>query len=245
MQAVERVWVSIVTTQQPPPAWVVAATAAVAVLLVVDRRLWPRTRHLITTAHEGSHGLAALVTGRRLSGIRLHSDSSGVAVSKGRPSGPGMVLMLLAGYLGPGLLGLGAAALLAADYAVAVLWWLLALLAALLVQIRNWFGLWSILVTAAVVFVVSWFAAEQVQSAFAYLVTWFLLLGAPRPVMELYGSRRRGRAPNSDADQLGRLTRLPATIWVGVFFVGTVGALCLGGWWLLDGTIREMTAGGR
>jgi hypothetical protein len=241
VQAVERAWVSIVTTQLAPPAWVIAATAALAVLMVANGRLWPRTRHLITTAHEGSHGLAALVTGRRLSGIRLHSDSSGVAVSKGRASGPGMLLMLLAGYIGPGLLGLGAAALLAADYAVAVLWWLLALLAALLVQIRNWFGLWSILVTAAVVFVVSWFAAEQVQSAFAYLVTWFLLLGAPRPVMELHGSRQRGRAANSDADQLARLTRLPAMIWIGLFLVVTIGALGLGGWWLIEGTVRDMT----
>jgi len=239
VQAVERVWVSIVTTQQPPPAWVVAASAALALLLVANRHLWPRTRHLITTAHEGSHGLAALVTGRRLSGIRLHSDSSGVAVSQGRASGPGMVLMLLAGYIGPALLGLGTAALLAADYAVAVLWWLLALLAALLVQIRNWFGLWSILATAAVVFAVSWFAAEEVQSAFAYLVTWFLLLGAPRPVMELYGSRRRGRAPDSDPDQLARQTGVPAAIWLGLFLLITSGALGLGSWWLFETVLRR------
>lgn len=245
MEAVQRVRVSIVTTQQPPPLWVSAATAALALLMVANRHLWRRTRHLITTAHEGSHGIAALVTGRRLSGIRLHSDSSGVAVSKGRPSGPGMMVMLMAGYIGPGLLGLGAAALLGADYAVAVLWWLLALLAALLIQIRNWFGLWSILVTASVVFVVSWFADEQVQSAFAYLVTWFLLLGAPRPVVELYRSRRRGRAANSDADQLARLTRLPAAIWIGLFLVVTVGALCLGGWWLVEGLVRHMTGGPR
>ncbi|MDQ3733621.1 MAG: M50 family metallopeptidase [Actinomycetota bacterium] len=234
MHDVERIWVSIVSTQQRPPTWVVAASAALALLMVVDRRLWPLTRHLITTAHEGAHGLAALLTGRRLSGIRLHSDSSGVAVSKGRASGPGMVLMLLAGYIGPGLLGLGAAALLVAGYAVALLWWLLALLAGLLVQIRNWFGLWSILVTVAVVFVVSWFADEQVQSAFAYLATWFLLLGAPRPVIELYRSRRRGRCPNSDADQLSRMTRIPVALWIGVFLVVTVGALCLGAWWLID-----------
>lgn len=237
MQAVERVWVSIVTTQRVPPAWVVAASAAVAVVLVADRRLWPRTRHLITTAHEGSHGLAALVTGRRLTGIRLHSDSSGVAVSKGRSSGPGMVLMLLAGYVGPGLIGLGAAALLAADYAVAVLWLLLALLSLLLVQIRNWFGLWSILVTGAVLFAVSWFAAEQIQSGFAYLVTWFLLFGAPRPVVELHSSRRRGRSPGSDADQLARLTGLPALIWTGIFLAVTVGGLGVGAWWLLDGIV--------
>jgi len=237
MHDVERVWVSIVTTQQPPPTWVVAAAALVALLMVADRRLWPHTRHLITTAHEGSHGLAALVTGRRLSGIRLHSDSSGVAVSKGRPSGPGMVLMLLAGYVGPGLIGLAAAELLAAGYAVAVLWLVLLLLGLLLVQIRNWFGLWSILVTGAAVFTVSWFASEEAQAGFAYLVTWFLLLGAPRPVVELYGSRRRSRARNSDADQLAGQTGLPATIWVGLFLLVTVGALCLGSWWLLDGIL--------
>jgi len=234
VQEVERVWISIVTTQDPPPAWVVASSAVLALLMVADRRLWRRTRHLITTAHEGSHGLVALVTGRRLSGIRLHSDSSGLAVSRGRASGPGMVFMLLAGYVGPGLIGLGSAALLAAGYAVAVLWLLLGLLTLLSVQIRNWFGLWSVLVTGVVLFGVSWFAAEQLQSGFAYLVTWFLLLGAPRPVMELHGSRRRGRAAKSDADQLARLTGLPATMWTGLFLMVTLGAGLLGGWWLLQ-----------
>ncbi|MGI8721271.1 MAG: M50 family metallopeptidase [Geodermatophilaceae bacterium] len=227
------------TTQPTPPAWVIAVSTALAVLMVLDRRLWSWTRHLITTAHEGSHGVAALLTGRRLSGIRLHSDSSGVAVSKGRSSGVGMVLMLLAGYVGPALIGLGAAALLSADYAVAVLWLLLVSLALLVVQIRNWFGLWSVLVTGAVVLAVSWFAPEQAQSGFAYLVTGFLLIGAPRPVMELHGSRRRGRAQNSDADQLARLTGAPAIIWIGIFFVVTVGMLGIGASWLLGGLLAR------
>ncbi len=230
---VQRIWVSIVTTQQSPPIWVIAVTAAIACLMVGDRRFWPRTRHLITTAHEGAHGLAALVSGRRLAGIRLHSDSSGVAVSKGRSTGPGMVTMLLAGYVGPALIGLGAAAMLRGGYAIAVLWMLLLLLTLLLVQIRNWFGLWSVLITGTVLLGVSWFASEEVQSAFAYLVTWFLLLGAPRPVVELQRSRRRGRAANSDADQLARLTHVPATIWIVVFLLVAVGAAGLGVWWLV------------
>lgn len=239
VQSIERVWVSIVTTQPAPPVWVVALSAAVAVLMVLDRRLWRWTRHLITTAHEGSHGVAALLSGRRLSGIRLHSDSSGVAVSKGRSSGVGMVVMLLAGYVGPALIGLAAAALLAADYAVAVLWLLLVLLTLLLIQIRNWFGLWSVLVTSAVVLTVSWFAPEQAQSGFAYLMTGLLLVGAPRPVVELHGSRRRGRALNSDADQLTRLTGVPAIIWIGIFFVVTVGTLGIGASWLLGGLLAR------
>ena len=71
----------------------------------------------------------------------------------------------------------------------------------------------------------------------AYVVTWFLLLAAPRPVVELQGQRRHGRGRGSDADVLARLTRLPGLVWVGVFLVVTVGCLLLGGSLLLPGTV--------
>ncbi len=80
----------------------------------------------------------------------------------------------------------------------------------------------------------SWLLPEQQQSAFAYLVTWFLLAAAPRPVLELQAMRWRGQAHGSDADQLARLTGVPAVVWVGGFLVVTVAALGLGLWWLLD-----------
>jgi hypothetical protein len=190
-------------------------------------------RHAVTIAHEGAHGVVALAVGRRLSGIRLHSDTSGLTVSSGKPTGFGMVLTGAAGYTGPALFGLGAAALLATGHAIGLLWALLILLALLLVQIRNWYGLWSVLVTCAVVFAATWWLPPQGQAAFAALATWFLLLAAPRTVVELQRSRRRRRAPDSDADQLARLTRIPALVWVGFFLLVDVGALALGGWWLL------------
>ena len=167
---------------------------------------------MVTIAHEGAHGLVALAAGRRLAGIRLHSDTSGLTVSAGRPTGLGMVLTCAAGYTGPALFGLGAAALLAAGHAVGLLWALLGLLALLLVQIRNWYGLWSVLVTGAVVFGATWWLPPEGQAAFAALATWFLLLAAPRTVLELQSSRRRRRAPDSDADQLAGLTPLPGPV---------------------------------
>jgi hypothetical protein len=187
----------------------------------------------VTIAHEGAHGLAALATGRRLSGIRLHSDTSGLTVSAGRPRGPGMVVTGAAGYVGPGLFGLGAAALFAAGHAVGLLWALLLLLALLLVQIRNWYGLWSVLVTGGVVLAATWLLPAPAQTAFAAVATWFLLLAAPRTVVELQRARRRRAAPDSDADQLARLTRLPALLWVGFFLLVDLGALILGTRWLL------------
>jgi Peptidase M50B-like len=233
VDALDRFWTRVTATSPPLPGWLLVLSGLVAVVLVLSPTLWLRARHAVTIAHEGAHGLAALATGRRLSGIRLHSDTSGLTVSAGRPSGPGMVLTAAAGYTGPGLFGLGAAALLAAGYAVGLLWALLGLLALLLVQIRNWYGLWSVLVTGALVLAATWWLPAEGQAAFAHGVTWFLLLAAPKTVTELQGKRRRGAGRDSDADQLARLTRLPGIVWVGLFLLVDVGALALGTLWLL------------
>jgi hypothetical protein len=156
VEVLGRFWERVTETVPDLPSSVLLSTAAVAALLVLSPALWRPTRHVVTIAHEGAHGLVALAAGRRLSGIRLHSDTSGLTVSAGRPTGLGMVLTCAAGYTGPGLFGLGAAALLATGHAVGLLWALLGLLALLLVQIRNWYGLWSVLVTGGVVFAATW-----------------------------------------------------------------------------------------
>lgn len=233
MEALDRFWARVTAPVPDLSPELLAATAAVAAVLVLWAPAWRHTRHAVTIAHEGAHGLVALLVGRRLSGIRLHSDTSGLTVSSGRPTGLGMVLTCAAGYTGPGLIGLGAAALLAAGHAIGLLWALLGLLALLLVQIRNWYGLWSVLLTAGPVFAATWWLPPTGQAAFAAVATWFLLLAAPRTVLELQAARRRRGARNSDADQLARLTRLPAVLWVGVFLVVDVGALLLGARWLL------------
>ena len=221
------------TTQPAPSGGFVALTAVLAALLVWAPGSWSLTRHVVTIAHEAAHGVAALLSGRKLHGIQLHSDTSGLTVSAGRTTGPAMIVTAAAGYVGPALLGLAAAAMLANHRAVGLLWALLILLALLLIQVRNWFGLWSILLSAGVVFAVSWWLQPQVQSAFAYSLTWFLLLAAPRPVLELQAQRRRTGTTSSDADQLARLTRLPAIIWVGFFLAATLGALALGARWMV------------
>lgn len=229
-----QIWAAATTPVDPPSQAVVLAAGLVALAVVVVTPVWRVTRHVITIAHEGAHAVAAMLTGRRLDGIRLHSDTSGLTVSAGRPRGFGMIVTAFCGYVGPGLVGLGAAWLLRQGYAVGLLWLLVALLALLLLKIRNWFGLWSVLVSGAALVGVSWWLDEAAQSAVAYSVTWFFLLGAVRPVLELQSQRSRGRARTSDADQLGRLTRTPGIVWVAVFFAVTVGCLVLGGGWIVE-----------
>lgn len=224
------------TTTQPPLPWTWALALAVAALVVTWSPLGHRlVRHLVTLLHEAGHALVAALGGRRLSGIRLHSDTSGLTVSHGRTRGPGMVTMLAAGYPAPALVGLGGAALVGQGYAAGWLWALVLTCAVLLLLVRNLYGLWVVLVTGAAVAALSWSASPPVLSAAAYLVVWSLLLAAPRAVVGLQRGRRqvlRGRS-DSDADQLARLTGVPAVLWVGLFWLVCVACLLAGGWLLL------------
>ncbi len=230
---IAHVWHEVFGTQPSPPKAVVLGATIAAVAAVLVRNVWAVLRNTVTVAHEGGHALVALLVGRRLTGIRLHSDTSGLTVSHGRPSGPGVVATLLAGYLVPSLLGLGYAALLASDHITALLWLSVILLVAMLVLVRNVYGVFSILVTAGAIFAVSWFASTQVQAAFAYFFTFFLVAGAVRSIWELQQSRYQGRASDSDADQLARLTRVPGLAWVALFGVITLGIMTLTGIWLI------------
>jgi hypothetical protein len=219
--------------QSRPETVTVLATLALALALVVFREAWRVARHAVTIAHEGGHALFAVLSGRRLQGIKVHSDTSGLTLSRGRPDGPGMVLTLLAGYPAPALVGLAGAALLTMGRATVVLWLALVLLALVLVMIRNFYGLLAVLVTGVLVFVVTWYAPDWLKVGFAYAGVWFLLVGGVRPVFELQRHRRRGRAYDSDADQLAGVTVFPALGWVFVFFLIALGALAGGGYLLL------------
>lgn len=220
-------------TQPAPDQWLVIGTAALALVAVVPHSLWRLSRNAITIAHEGGHGLIALITGRRLDGIRLHSDTSGLTVSRGKPTGIGMILTAAAGYTAPPLLGLGGAWLLAAHHITLLLWVATGLLIAMLVMIRNAYGALTVILTGAAFLLVSWLTTPTVQAAFAYAAVWFLLLGGVRPAFELQSKRRHGGAPDSDADQLARLTHVPPAMWLFLFHAVSLSSLIGGGRWLL------------
>lgn len=227
--SISELWDQVTGTQQTPPWWLVILVGLIALAAVAHGPTWRVARNVVTIAHEGGHALIALVTGRKLDGIKLHSDTSGVTVSRGKPHGPGMVFTAMAGYLTPPLLGLLFAALLAGGRITLMLWFSLALLGAMLVMIRNAYGVLSILAVGAIIFGVSWLGGDRTQAGFAYLAAWFLLFAAARPVIELQRMRARRMAPTSDADQLAHLTGVPGLAWVSLFGVVALVALGTGG----------------
>ncbi len=241
-------WNRAAGTQPAPPSWVIAVSGTIAVLIVLNSRTWRLARSWITIAHEGGHAMISVLSGRRLDGIRLRSDTSGVTYSRGKRTGPAVVLISVAGYVTPSLLGAGVAWLLAAHHVTAMLWLLVGLLAATLLAIRNAYGALAVLLTIGAVLAVSWLATSAIQALFGYAAAWFLLLGGVRAVAELQSqrrrSRRRGQVSTSDADKLGRLTGVPGGAWVALFAFVCVAALVLGTRLLIPGPLRLPHLGG-
>lgn len=230
---VREVWEAATTAGPVPDQVTVLVTAGGVLVALATPWAWHVLRHVLTVVHEGAHGLVALLAGRRLAGIRLHSDTSGLTVSYGWPRGPGMVATLLAGYPGPALVGVGVAALVGEGYAAGALWAGLLATVLMLLQVRNAYGLLVLVVGAGSLVVVTWWAPIEVQTVVATVLAWLLLLGAPRAVVELgrerHRERRARRRGTSDVDQLAELTRLPAGVWTAVILLVCGLALVAGG----------------
>jgi hypothetical protein len=225
---------AVVATAQDRPAVLLAGL--LALLTVGWTASWRLTRGVVTIVHEGGHALAAVLTGRGLGGIRLHADSSGVTTSTGRAGGVGLVLTFLGGYPAPAALGLGGAVLVGTGRTAAFLWLAVGLLVATLTQVRNAFGVVSVLATGTVVGAVAWWGGPALQAGFAAALVWFLLFGGLRSVREL--QRGRSRVParfggESDADALARLTGVPGGMWSALFWLLAAVAVITGAWVLV------------
>lgn len=233
------IWDRSLTTQPSPSLTVVAVLGVLALVIVASPAGYRVIRHGVTVLHEAGHAVVALMVGRRLSGIRLHSDTSGVTVSRGRARGPGMIATMIAGYPTPALLALLATVVLNAGYAVGLLWALVALSAAMALFVRNVYGFVVLFALGGGVGVLSWTMPSVVLSGLAYLMVWTLLLAAPRSVFELSGQRRRAvrtgrRDATSDAAQLAGLTSVAAAVWVLVFLAVTSLSAVLGAFLMLN-----------
>lgn len=226
LAAVGVVWGRLAASSPAPGPWDLLVVPLLLTALTVSPA-WPHLKHGVTIVHEAGHGFAAMVTRRRLRGIRLHPDSSGLTVSVGPPRGPGMVLTLLAGYPAPSVAGLLVAWAVASGRSSAALWGCLVLLAAVLVQIRNGFGVWSVLVAGAVVGAVTWAADPAWRMRAALAVASLLLVGGLRAALELPAAHRRHRG--SDADRLARISPLPAGVWLAVFVLAAIACAALAG----------------
>lgn len=78
MDLIAELWHRALTPVPPPGSETLALLGLAALTLVLLGWRWVRL--LVTITHEAGHALVALLTGRRLTGIRLHSDTSGLTL---------------------------------------------------------------------------------------------------------------------------------------------------------------------
>jgi hypothetical protein len=208
---------------QPLPHSVAVPVGLVVLLGFLIDGIWRVARHFGVIMHEGAHAVAGWSTGRKVSGVRLNRNASGTTSTSGPDRGPGRVITAFAGYVGPSLFGLSAAVLITLGDTEVVLWLALIFLAVMLVFVRNFFGVISVVLSGALIFLTLHYGNAEFQAVAAYAISWFLLFCGVRLVFTGGGSN----AP--DAETLSGLTHVPAFVWATVWFVIAVAALWAGG----------------
>lgn len=192
----------------------------VTAAVVLVPLLWAPLEHFSAMTHEAAHALLAVILGLAVTEIVLDRHSQGRTSVAGE--GLRIVLVLIIGYLGPSLFGLGAARLISLGYALAVLWLLVVLLVLVLFLLGRSFGLISVPIAIALLYVIIRYTHAGTEIVAAYALAWLLLLSGLRTAI---GHNIHA----ADADVLRRRTHLPRHLWSLLWLVGTAVALLVGG----------------
>lgn len=223
--------------------WLILVVAGLMLALSWSDTVWEKTKFSSTLIHEFSHSLVAALTGRRLHGLKVHDDSSGVATTSGKKNkGLGMLLTTIAGYPGPGLLALLLAWLLSIGYAGMALTIYHTILLFSLLLVRNAFGLLTALSTIIITIGITiWNDPYAVSITVIALVVLYGVGGIRGTIslIKVHGARWNGGVPKkerlsqkenaktSDAHQASKLMMhvVPTWGWVAVFMIFNVAAL--------------------
>jgi hypothetical protein len=160
-----------------------------------------------------------LLAGLRVTQWQIKSVGSAATGFERLPWGPGRILMTIAGYTMPPLVGLGGAALLAAGKARPALWIALVLLVLTWAKAEKEWTTFVVLLLAAAVGYVAIYGPPPLQAAFAAGLVFVLLMGGLRSAVE------QSMADGTDAAHLAHDTLIPRQLWKAGFVV--VALLCL------------------
>jgi hypothetical protein len=197
------------------------ATGLLVFIAFLIEGIWRLARHISVIAHEGAHVAAGWSVGNRVTSVKLNRDATGETAVRGS-DGFGSVITGFAGYLGPSLFGLAAAYLISLDEVTIALGLALVCLAIMLILIRNFFGVISVVLNGVLVFLVLRYGGPEVKTVAACALSWFLLFSGVRWVlMDGVGAQ--------DANILTQTTRIPRFVWVIFWLAITVAALWVGG----------------
>lgn len=219
---------------------VAACTAAAA--LVVFAPAWTHSKHVITLLHEAGHSGVGLLTGRRLSGLKVHSDGSGVTHTSGNPHDISTTVTLLAGYPGPALAAV-AIAMTAPRWPAATAFALLAVAVILLAVARSLFTVIPVAVIAGLAGLAAWSATSGwplLASGLLITLAALAATGAIRSTIDLLRIHKTGpgHGIGSDADQLAHRVGGTPAAWSWAFTAVTASCAFTTGYILIAAAVN-------
>jgi hypothetical protein len=107
-----------------------------------------------------------------------------------------------------------------------MLWVILGLLAILLLSLTHSFGVITVPLAGAGIYLLLTHTTRTTQEAASYAIAWMLLLAGPRRVAQVGLS-------SDDGDLLAQRTSIPQLVWWALWMVGTLAALVIGARWIL------------
>ena len=197
----------------------VAIGALVAVVVFLPVLSVP-AQHFSAMTHEGFRAILGIVLGLTVTGIILDRASGHRSSIAGEGLRAGFVVLI--GFLGPSLLGLGAAFLISLGQPIAVLWLLVVLLIMMMFLLSWSFGWISVPFAIFLLYVILRLAHTNVEVVTAYVVAWLLLVSGMRAAFAADSFHR------SHASPIG-IGTVPGAIGSLIWLTGTLAALIIGG----------------
>ena len=228
------VWTWFTTVHTPLVGWIIVVAVVTGVIAAVWRPLWVLSSYVSTWVHEAGHAVAGVLTGARVSAVRVKFDRSGCTDTAG--GWFSNFVSAGAGYTAPSVVGaLMLVGVLSGRYQWVVLVGVVVVFLLLPLQ-RSFLG-WvygGLLAAGAVMLMV---VSPEVAQFGLCAVGGFLLTAGFRDLAALSSARTKDRvekvkwsARSTDADVLAKLTLVPAVVWELWFGVVAVASVALVVW---------------
>jgi hypothetical protein len=215
--ALPSLWSAVTHAAPHPDPQTLTVAAIIAAALVVPSPLWRVSGVWVTVVHELGHAFAGMLRGRTGMRIRVNRDHSGLTTSTGRTDSVAWTSFW--GYPAPSLVGAAVAVAAAAGWGAAALAVMMVVMLAALVFMRGALT-WTVTLVSLVAGALLLAEGSTVLvTGVAVTVGAFLWAGGIRAIANLSRLHATGRGHGSDAHALAQRTRVPAFLWLLVFWL--------------------------
>lgn len=225
--------VSRMAVDASPEPWVLALALVMLAPAVAYRPVWVVLRHGVTIIHEMGHVIMGWLWGRRIDGISLHTDTSGLTISAGKPHGLGVLMTYLSGYTAPPAVGLVFIWAATHGWSGLALTSMVVVLLSAFWLVRNVWGLLTVSVSLLGVGLIFWHGDPVAITTTVAVLGMFLIMSGLRGGFDLWAVHAHGDGSSSDATMAAQNSLIPTMFWV--WFFGVFGFVCglYGAWSVL------------